>query len=269
MLEYNDLRQAIKRYNNLVFENKNEKERLVKLLKDVFNYGFIIKGDLRNKNLNKVGINVCPYCGRQFISSYEDDDKERNSADLDHFFAKNYYPFLALSLYNFVPSCSICNSKHKHKKDFFKKEHLYPYKEGFGYKARFDIAENVLISDIITGKEKAEIIINRDDNDEKINNSIKTFRLEQLYKNHSKDVQNLFRLIQIYSQTYVTDIVKILDSNIDISLGVSEKEHEDKIIKELNKKIDDMMMIIFREKDDNEILSKLYNDLLDKYWRNL
>ena len=71
----------------------------------------------RHKILFLMGINVCPYCQRNYISSYEDkvenEEINKTTADLDHFIPKSVVPFLALSLYNFIPSCQICNSRMK------------------------------------------------------------------------------------------------------------------------------------------------------------
>lgn len=55
---------------------------------------------------------------------------KKTTAHLDHFYPKSDYPFLALSLYNFVPSCQICNSRlFKGNKDTLVS--IYPYEEGF------------------------------------------------------------------------------------------------------------------------------------------
>ena len=47
----------------------------------------------RHKLLSLMGIEVCPYCQRNYISSYG----KKTTADLDHFYPKSLYPFLAFS----------------------------------------------------------------------------------------------------------------------------------------------------------------------------
>jgi hypothetical protein len=59
-------------------------------------------------------MNVCPYCNRNFISPiYKDErvgeDNRKQAPDIEHFFPKSIYPFLALSISNLLPSCSFCN----------------------------------------------------------------------------------------------------------------------------------------------------------------
>ena len=56
----------------------------------------------RHKLLFLMEIEVCPYCQRNYISSYEENNSKKTTADLDHFYPKSLYPFLALSLYNFI-----------------------------------------------------------------------------------------------------------------------------------------------------------------------
>jgi hypothetical protein len=58
-------------------------------------------------------------------------------ASLDHFYDKDTYPFLAISIFNLVPCCHICNSKFKHTKNFYNLEDLHPYEDSFNEKLNF------------------------------------------------------------------------------------------------------------------------------------
>jgi len=83
---------------------------------------------LYNKFRNKFGvqfvenlnITVCPFCNREYVFKFDDtkQQKTRTLSTLDHFYDKASYPFLAVSFYNLIPTCSICNSKFKNQKDF-------------------------------------------------------------------------------------------------------------------------------------------------------
>ena len=53
-----------------------------------------------------LGIKVCPYCNRSYIHTLKHHGVR---PQYDHFFSKIKYPYLAVSLYNLIPSCSICN----------------------------------------------------------------------------------------------------------------------------------------------------------------
>lgn len=55
--------------------------------------------------ITNTGINVCPYCGSEFIKP-----TDRTKHHIDHFLPKRKYPFFAFSYYNLIPSCVICNN---------------------------------------------------------------------------------------------------------------------------------------------------------------
>jgi len=51
---------------------------------------------------------VCPYCNRNFTFNF---NEKETTVELDHYYPKEKYPYLALNLYNLVPSCHTCNHK--------------------------------------------------------------------------------------------------------------------------------------------------------------
>ena len=68
------------------------------------------------KEFNKV-LKYCPYCNAETLYAFEWEKdvttlKMAKSA-FDHYFPRARYPFLGLSLYNLIPSCSRCNSAFK------------------------------------------------------------------------------------------------------------------------------------------------------------
>ena len=88
---------------------------------------------------------TCYYCNIDYINVYEKkeikkDGKEKvvfsNKFTLDHFIDKGRYPYLALSIFNLIPSCSVCNSKIKGAIPFYgdvELEHTNPYLESFQF----------------------------------------------------------------------------------------------------------------------------------------
>lgn len=58
----------------------------------------------------KLEINVCPYCNHNYTLTVNDEKNKVNfRPEFDHFLPKSTHPILALSFYNLVPSCSVCN----------------------------------------------------------------------------------------------------------------------------------------------------------------
>lgn len=75
---------------------------------------YIAKFIMTNENSDLYTINTCFYCNRAYINSYEVSKAcKKRQFDLDHFIPKKVCPLFAISLYNFIPSCQICNSRVK------------------------------------------------------------------------------------------------------------------------------------------------------------
>lgn len=81
-------------------------------------------------------VKVCPYCNRMYTTTLFGEHRIR--PDFDHFYPQSKYPYLAVSLFNLIPSCSMCNrKKSKEAEVFYKKQDnknrsiIYPYDESF------------------------------------------------------------------------------------------------------------------------------------------
>lgn len=178
----------------------NQIDKIKKELSSIFDYKGLCK-KFRNKLLKAMNISVCPYCNRQYITTFGDDENIRATADIDHFYNKDTYPFLSLSLYNFIPSCQICNSRFKLISDFYTNPHINPYKKGFDNNAIFKISNIKSLIDTKTVKPKYELVNLGKDCKEKIeiDNSINTFKLNSVYQSHDDYVQELIIKSKIYS----------------------------------------------------------------------
>jgi len=72
---------------------------------------------------------ICPYCHIVPIETKLPADDQDNGLrpNLDHYYAKAQYPYLALTLANLIPSCEKCNGPQcKHTTDFVAIPHLHP-----------------------------------------------------------------------------------------------------------------------------------------------
>ncbi|WP_331695798.1 hypothetical protein VY732_14575 [Pseudomonas sp. ZY71] len=99
-------------------------------LQSIFNYKtFTEKKDGWDayKLCQKSKIKVCPYCHQvDIITVVDEKTKKAYRPPLDHFYYKNEYPHLALTLSNLVPSCTPCNTNLKAVSDFYLNPHLHP-----------------------------------------------------------------------------------------------------------------------------------------------
>jgi len=161
--------------------------------------------------LNMIGLKVCPYCNRSYLTIIDNNGSLEATAQLDHFYSKKDYPYLALNLYNLIPSCGVCN----YIKFDNEKELIYPYKEKFGENAKFTIDFsnkeldekydlNVLLG--LSDNLCIDFNINKD-SDNKIKNSIETFKLDKIYStNHRDYVKDLIRKAIIYNESRIDEL---------------------------------------------------------------
>lgn len=110
------------------------------LLSDLFKYdAFRDSPSCKNFLLDKlrIGKSKCVYCN---IADTDVVDNNRDPAakpdlaaylDLDHFLDKAHNPFFALSFYNLVPCCTICNGRVKGTKSFDIDTHINPFHHSF------------------------------------------------------------------------------------------------------------------------------------------
>lgn len=59
--------------------------------------------------IEKLGLKICPYCGRQHINIAKLSGHRVSKPNIDHFLPKSLYPFLGISFRNLIPCCYVCN----------------------------------------------------------------------------------------------------------------------------------------------------------------
>lgn len=217
-----------------------------------------ISDDKRHEIISSLNIKTCPYCNRQYITSYTNKSRKRAASDLDHYYQQSLFPLFSMSLFNFIPSCHICNSLMKG--DTYA-ETLYPYEDSAENDIRFAIALNAGknkkdIVDIWLGKGKnsfpdmmkiSEVtIINLlkgmntnnlkpneknklEDRKKKIDNEIELFKLNEVYRNHLDQAINVLLIIRIYLEknyyaTYIDDICKNIGLTSTKNLSFTKEE---------------------------------------------
>lgn len=104
------------------------------------------------KSLN---IDVCPYCNMNplpMCSIRKGEGVYHMHPDMDHYFDKGRYPFLALNIYNFIPACDICNRRIKGAREIDYSLMAHPYvddvHEQVVVRANDAVVENPYINNI-------------------------------------------------------------------------------------------------------------------------
>lgn len=168
-----------------------------KLLRKIFYYDYYDRWDAYEL-ASQLNVNICPYCNRIPTYTIGNSFKKGTRPQFDHFFDKARYPYLNLSIYNLVPSCSICNSSYKHNKEFNLSDHLHPYLKGFD-------CENIKFTLEV---DKIEDLLSVTDTSYKINNYNIGFKCDPL-KSLPKNIDDLgLKELYNYDKSYTDDIIK-------------------------------------------------------------
>lgn len=196
--------ETMKDLKELASNIDNDLRKLNADINLIINYNLIYNNNMRDQIMLTANIDICPYCGRQFITRFND----RSSADLDHFYPKKYFPLLSLSLYNFIPSCQICNSR-------FKNQHikriLYPFNNGYEDNAKFGIKFNSPITDIYPSVKIQIKNVSKDKHFE-TEEDLKLFHIEEVYQSHNEFISNLIARKRIYDNANFRDSITKLVS---------------------------------------------------------
>lgn len=252
-------------HNSNLTDYKSLKIKLFSNLDKIFDYDKFIRSNPiwdAYSLTKKINFNTCPYCNRQFINTYQD-DSGKTRPTLDHFYNKDEYPYLAISLYNLIPSCYICNSSLKGTKNFHKKTHVHPYEDGFTNQAVFktnikpDIHGRYPIEFLLGlgGEEDFELKLNINPGspmEEKITNSNNTFKIENLYQFHKDYVLELIKKTVFYNNSKITEL-----ANQEVYRGLFSSKEE--IIQIL------IGNYVEEKNLGKRILSKLTKDIWDEF----
>ena len=126
-------------------------------------------------------IHVCPYCNvTEIWPIKEKGRKDTVKGELDHFYSKDSYPHLALSVYNLVPSCPFCNHG-KRNMPSAKLVNPYMLKSADDARFRMDIKDGGFVD---LNKCTDAIQIRLEDEKKVLGDNIKAFHLEELYNTH-------------------------------------------------------------------------------------
>lgn len=173
----------------------------------ILQYNKLIKSQEKNKLLREFvvegsGLQVCPYCNRQYIDCFRKSTKGYTAiAQLDHFYSKDRFPLYALSLYNFVPSCASCNQSKSINHD----DLIYPFVEDVRsankehyFKLKFTTLDQ------LDGSHLPDIDYDFSDS-EKVRQA-DFFHHKNMYQNHRHFAQRLLLAQRLYTPAYINQI---------------------------------------------------------------
>lgn len=95
---------------------KNERSPEYKELDRIFHYTKGYDNDIAKffeDRAEQLHIVSCHYCEMAYVNVYTHNGTNTRHFDIDHYLPKSECPIIGLSLFNFVPSCQVCNSRIK------------------------------------------------------------------------------------------------------------------------------------------------------------
>ena len=167
----------------------------------------------------------CPYCNDREIEIVKKNAAvgaiPQNIAyfDLDHFYPKSQNPFFALSFYNLIPSCGICNSLEKVDKQFDTATHIHPYLGSFDDFYRFEFSSTALLGGLLE-----EILFTQ--KTANVFQNIQDFNLVNRYSNRVVRAKKLITHFQNYHRTITNahEMQLFIEYFIGPNPGILEKK---------------------------------------------
>jgi hypothetical protein len=260
LLDYRNLseekQKAFKKAFNPYFINQYEQKLAVTPKKETNIYTYENQKYNAYTLCEMLDINICPYCNKNAIVTIADiENNIFTRPTLDHFLDKSSYPFFALSLYNLIPSCHICNSHIKGSIPFDIDTHIHPYFDNFNKIKEFGIDKNLL--SLVHKENDFEIVFQDKEgisttDKEKAENHIKDFGLETLYTSHKDKVLELVDFSRAYNEDAFQNLVNTFKDSTEIFKDTNDVK---RLL--LGHHIED-------ENIDKRPLNKLVKDISDK-----
>lgn len=178
-------------------------------------YGYFVKNENYFNNTAK-GINyhsrylssnieifTCPYCNEHYTYAFKyirHGNTIRRSYDWDHIYSKDDYPFFAISFFNLVPSCKVCNQiKLNQDADYYNPHLSINVDDVYFYD--LDPVDPGFISD--PKKINLQIIYRDVSNKDSFRDSISVVALWERYSLHKALISDILNKKRIYTSTYL------------------------------------------------------------------
>ncbi len=232
IIKSNDLNGIINEFENL---NQNGLDNFKKYM--IGQYEEMFYNQKIGKWLSvQLNVKTCPYCNRQYTFTIEKGNKTIRP-EFDHFHSKSEFPYLALSFYNLIPSCSICNHT--------KLDALIdtsPYNNGFEDNFKFRLRNKTGEEESLNWALEEDIEIDFSNT----NLNIGAFALKELYNEHIDYVKEIIQKAQAYNHSYYTSLIDSYkglgkqEADIDRFIWgnyLENAEHENRPLSKLTKDI--------------------------------
>jgi len=154
---------------------------------------------------DRLAINTCYFCNIEFINKFKSsaDGKFKNGFTLDHYIDKGKYPYLALSLYNLIPSCYTCNSKVKGTDEI---NNLSPSSKKFDFDTKVKFRTFITNKNLQINNEQDFILMLKEDFSLDYKEYIDGFMLNERYEYHKYKVIEMINKRKEYPNSRIKEL---------------------------------------------------------------
>ena len=181
----------------------------VNKIKKIFKYQDKFQKHISDLFKKHLDIHTCYYCNIDFINIFKTRNKKLLTGyTLDHIANKAKYPYLALSLYNLIPVCYICNSK-------LKKEH--DIGESMATSSTFDFDTKVKFKTFMSNEnlqietENDFVLLLKEDFTDIYDKYIDVLEIDGRYEYHKYKVIEMINKRKEYSDSRINELAKLTE----------------------------------------------------------
>lgn len=174
-------------------------------VKSIFNYAQKYQSNIISTFFeNHIEVHTCYFCNIEFINKFTTkDNKIKNGFTLDHYIDKGTYPYLALSLYNLIPSCYTCNSKIKGIDEI---NNLSPSSANFAFDEKVKFKTFMRNKNLQIEKESDFTLLLKEDFSLDYEEYIKGFMLNERYEYHKYKVIEMINKRKEYPNSRIKEL---------------------------------------------------------------
>ena len=158
----------------------------------------------------ELDIHTCYFCNIEFINKFKSSagGEFKNGFTLDHYIDKGKYPYLALSLYNLIPSCYTCNSKVKGVDEI---NNLSPSSSKFDFDEKVKFRTFMINKNLHINKEKSFALILKENYSFDYKEYIDGFMLNERYEYHKYKVIEMINKRKEYPDSRIAELALFIE----------------------------------------------------------
>ncbi|MBT1695920.1 hypothetical protein KK083_03465 [Fulvivirgaceae bacterium PWU4] len=166
-------------------------------------------GAVAYRHAKRLNTNTCPYCNGNFTFTIRN-KRMKCRPQFDHFLNKDRYPYFALSFYNLIPSCALCNSGAlKGRKLFSITTHLHPFIDDI--EGLYEFRTSINAVDFLVNNEDFTLQLKPCQNVSKKERkkamaNIEVFGLQDRYGFHKDIAGDVLKKSYVYNKTAIENL---------------------------------------------------------------